>query len=391
MAAGVSALVGAILAVLIAGSCSGAAVATTAPVYSATGVCVAGTPEFAFSFTGFPVGQTTAVSLYLYDGPETTGTQIANVGSTGIETVLWNPRSSDFGPGSHVIAAHIGSSGISALNLTPVPNWPITNSYNVTLPHCGSGTPSFVGLASTPDSGGYWQTTSDGQVLAFGDARWFGSMSGTPLNHPIIGIAATPDGGGYWLVASDGGVFAFGDAQFHGSAGGIRLNKPVVGIAATGDGDGYYLVASDGGVFAYGDGVFQGSTGSLVLNKPVVGMALDQTSGGYWLVASDGGVFSFGASFHGSTGGLALNGPVVAMESESDAGYRLVASDGGVFPFGSDTFVGSRGSTSVPSPIVGLTATNNDAAYTMLGADGTIYTFGNAGDYGTVAGSPGLQ
>ena len=134
------------------------------------------------SFTGFPVGQTTAVSLYLYDGPETTGTQIANVGSTGIETVLWNPRSSDFGPGSHVIAAHIGSSGISALNLTPVPNWPITNSYNVTLPHCGSGTPSFVGLASTPDSGGYWQTTSDGQVLAFGDARWFGSMSGTPLN-----------------------------------------------------------------------------------------------------------------------------------------------------------------------------------------------------------------
>ena len=99
LAAGVSALVGAILAVLIAGSCSGAAVATTAPVYSATGVCVAGTPEFAFSFTGFPVGQTTAVSLYLYDGPETTGTQIANVGSTGIETVLWNPRSSDFGPG----------------------------------------------------------------------------------------------------------------------------------------------------------------------------------------------------------------------------------------------------------------------------------------------------
>ena len=30
---------------------------TTSPAYSATGVCVAGVPEFAFSFTGFPVGK----------------------------------------------------------------------------------------------------------------------------------------------------------------------------------------------------------------------------------------------------------------------------------------------------------------------------------------------
>ncbi|MGO8860488.1 MAG: L,D-transpeptidase family protein [Acidimicrobiales bacterium] len=34
-----------------------------------------------------------------------------------------------------------------------------------------------------------------------------------------VGLAATPDGGGYWLVASDGGVFSFGDARFFGSAG----------------------------------------------------------------------------------------------------------------------------------------------------------------------------
>ena len=35
---------------------------------------------------------------------------------------------------------------------------------------------------------------------------------GTPLNKPIVGMAATPDGGGYWLVGSDGGIFAYGDA-----------------------------------------------------------------------------------------------------------------------------------------------------------------------------------
>ncbi len=42
----------------------------------------------------------------------------------------------------------------------------------------------------------------------------------------------TADGEGYWLVARDGGIFAFGDAGFFGSAGGLPLNRPVVGMAA---------------------------------------------------------------------------------------------------------------------------------------------------------------
>jgi len=44
-------------------------------------------------------------------------------------------------------------------------------------------------------------------------------------------MAATPDGGGYWEVASDGGLFAFGDATFYGSMGGRPLNEPVAGGA----------------------------------------------------------------------------------------------------------------------------------------------------------------
>ena len=109
------------------------------------------------------------------------------------------------------------------------------------------------------------------------------------LNKPIVGMAATPDGGGYWLVASDGGIFSFGDARFYGSTGNLVLNKPIVGMAATPDGGGYWLVASDGGVFTFGDARFYGSTGNLVLNKPIVGMAPTPDGGGYWLVASDGG------------------------------------------------------------------------------------------------------
>ncbi|MDA8275332.1 MAG: hypothetical protein M0029_08125 [Actinomycetota bacterium] len=80
---------------------------------------------------------------------------------------------------------------------------------------------------------GYHEVASDGGIFAFGDAQFYGSMGGHPLNAPIVGIATTPDGQGYWEVASDGGIFAFGDAQFYGSMGGHPLNAPIVGIATT--------------------------------------------------------------------------------------------------------------------------------------------------------------
>ncbi len=133
-----------------------------------------------------------------------------------------------------------------------------------------------VGIATAPTRGGlgYWLVAADGGIFSFGDADFYGSMGGQPLNKPIVGIAATPDGGGYWLVASDGGIFSFGDANFYGSMGGQPLNKPIVGIAATSDGNGYWEVASDGGIFNYGDAGFSGSTGGEPLNAPIAGMAV---------------------------------------------------------------------------------------------------------------------
>ncbi len=213
-----------------------------------------------------------------------------------------------------------------------------------------------VGMATTPDSEGYWLVASDGGIFTFGDAGFYGSEGNQHLNQPIVGMAATPDGKGYWLAASDGGIFTFGDAGFYGSKGGEPLNKPIVGMAATPDGQGYWLVASDGGIFTFGDAGFYGSKGGEPLNKPIVGMAATPDGQGYWLVASDGGIFTFGdAPYLGSEGGKPLNKPIVGMAATPDGqGYWLVASDGGVFTFGDAGFYASEGGVTLNKPVVGI-------------------------------------
>ena len=238
-----------------------------------------------------------------------------------------------------------------------------------------------VGMAPTPDAGGYWLVGADGGVFSFGDAQFFGSTGSIHLNRPVVGMAPTPDGGGYWLVASDGGIFSFGDAQFFGSTGGIHLNQPIVGMAPTPDGRGYWLVASDGGVFSFGDAQFYGSTGGIHLNQPIVGMAPTFDGGGYSLVASDGGIFSFGdAQFYGSTGGIHLNQPIVGMALTPDGrGYWLVASDGGIFSFGNAQFFGSDASAGTGVPIIGMQSSETGLGYSLIGQHGQIYPFGDAG------------
>lgn len=243
---------------------------------------------------------------------------------------------------------------------------------------------NIVGMASTPDGGGYWLVSATGAVLSFGDARSYGSMAGHALNAPIVGMAATPDGNGYWLLGQDGGVFSFGDASFYGSTGNIHLNQPVVGMATTPDGKGYWFVAADGGVFSYGDAPFYGSTGNLHLNKPVVGMAPTADGRGYYLDASDGGIFTFGdARFQGSMGGTRLNQPVVGMDIDrATGGYWLVAGDGGIFSFNAPYF-GSTGNIRLEQPIVGIAAAPNGGGYRFVARDGGIFDFGNAQFYGS--------
>jgi len=229
----------------------------------------------------------------------------------------------------------------------------------------------------------------DGGVFTYGTAQFAGSMGGQRLNAPVVGVAATPDGGGYWLVAADGGVFNFGDARFYGSMGGQHLNAPIVGMASTPDGQGYWLVAADGGIFNFGDAEFAGSMGGRPLNAPVVGMSAAD-AGGYWLVASDGGVFNFGdAAFDGSMGGQHLNDPVAGIAgTPNGGGYWLVGSDGGIFNYGNAGFFGSEpGQGIVGQPaIVGISGTPSGAGYWLVGSNGAGYSYGDATYLGAPSG-----
>ncbi len=235
-------------------------------------------------------------------------------------------------------------------------------------------------IAPAANGNGYWLTNLWGRVSPHGSAMWYQDMQ-----HPyqfgvnggrVVSTVATIDRKGYWLAAQDGGVFGFGDATFYGSMGGQPLNAPIVGMAATADSKGYWLVASDGGIFAFGDATFYGSMGGRPLNAAIVGIATDTATGGYWMVAADGGIFSFNAPFHGSMGGHPLNQPVASVAATPDSGgYWLVASDGGIFAFGDASFYGSMGGRPLNAPIVGIATDAATGGYWMVAADGGIFSF----------------
>jgi hypothetical protein len=210
----------------------------------------------------------------------------------------------------------------------------------------GGLSPSDTGATTAlqpPLADSYWLAAADGGVFSFGSAGFYGSLSGTHLNAPIVGMAAAPGGGGYWLVAADGGVFAFGDAGFYGSMAGKPLNAPVVGITPTAVGTGYTLAAADGGIFAFGDAGFYGSfigsgIGISRSNRDVVAVAAEfdapPTSPGYTVLVNGGQTVSINQTFPPGTisvlvtklpsqdgSAVALSGPLVATSRGAVVGH----------------------------------------------------------------------
>ena len=244
---------------------------------------------------------------------------------------------------------------------------------------------------------GYWLTSSDGRVRAYGKAHFYGDLGGRMLSAPIVASARTPNGGGYWLAGADGSVFTFGNAKYHGSMGGHPLNSPIVGMAATPTGRGYILLGADGGIFTFGDARFYGSTGGMHLNARVLDLAMTKTGHGYWFVAGDGGVFSFGnAPFHGSTGSMKLSAPVMSMTAAANGrGDWMVAYDGGIFAFNvpfKGSMPGIRAlNNSAFVPTVRMRALPSGGGYYLLGSDGSVFSFGSAKFFGSAPGTPAVD
>ena len=137
------------------------------------------------------------------------------------------------------------------------------------------------------------------------------------LNQPIVGMAATPDGGGYWLVASDGGIFSYGDAHFYGSTG----DPPQPARRGHGGRAGRRVLARG---LRRRDLHLRHARSSAPWAAPPqrAHRRHGGAASGYWLAASDGGVFNFGIPFFGSMGGQPNANPIRAIAATPDGrGY----------------------------------------------------------------------
>ncbi|HET9730673.1 MAG TPA: S8 family serine peptidase, partial [Acidimicrobiia bacterium] len=238
---------------------------------------------------------------------------------------------------------------------------------------------------------GYWITTINGRVKAFGHAQWYGDMRYYSASAPTIASAPMSDGSGYWLVGIDGTVAHFGHARFFGDLHGRRV-VPIVAFAATPSNQGYMLVARNGHVFAFGDAQFYGSLG-FVPRSPIRSVQFTSTGLGYFITTADGSVYAFGdARGHDLSVQRSFGTGIMAMDAApDDGGYWLSHADGRVFAI-NETYMGTlrswvRKLLGVPyTPLVGLSALSTKNGYYILGLNGSVYAFGAAKNFGYLSG-----
>jgi hypothetical protein len=252
-------------------------------------------------------------------------------------------------------------------------------------PDAAAGTPvtaasqPVTGIASTSDSGGYWQVAADGSVYASGDAAGHGGLPPTVPSAPIVAMTRTPDNGGYWLAGADGGVFTYGNAGFYGSAGSLNLSAQIVAIVPTPNGAGYWLVGADGGVFTYGNAAYDGGLPGLEVSvDDVVGAT--RYGSGYCMLRANGWVYCFAPGHNGqlAPGGIqfSMAHPATAIAATPDGrGYWAVDQKGEVFTEGTAGYAGGLGSDTLNAPVTGIAAGATDSSYRLAGADGGIFTF----------------
>jgi cellulose synthase/poly-beta-1,6-N-acetylglucosamine synthase-like glycosyltransferase len=137
----------------------------------------------------------------------------------------------------------------------------VVTAASVTGPPTGAPAlaPPFVDVTGSP-AGGWLEVTAQGVVWAGGGANYFGDLTRRPGAQPInvsniVQVRPTLDGYGYWLVASDGSVYSFGDAPYFGSLSGLGTHaNDIVGLVPFSSGAGYEIVSAFEQIWTFGHG-----------------------------------------------------------------------------------------------------------------------------------------
>ena len=183
---------------------------------------------------------------------------------------------------------------------------------------------------------GLYQAGAFGELLTYGDARYYGDLSHVAIESPILAVAGTPSGEGYWMMEASGRMHPFGDAPDLGSPD-LPGAEYAIAVVPTPSGKGYWLASQTGGVYPMGDaGNFGSAAGTLAGDVEIVDLAATPTGKGYWLLDGGGGVRAFGdAAFYGSAASLPPRYPITGIASTSTGkGYWLIDALGGVFAYG---------------------------------------------------------
>ncbi len=134
---------------------------------------------------------------------------------------------------------------------------------------------SLVGIAPSPGGRGYWVVSSNGAIWGFGTAKRL-----IPLNLPLLvrsdhshitAIESAKVGMGFYVVLADGQVLSFGSAVNYGSLSNKNSRNPVVALVVAPGGKGYWLLTKEGQLTPFGSAANLTFAGGLQLNNGVIG------------------------------------------------------------------------------------------------------------------------
>lgn len=258
----------------------------------------------------------------------------------------------------------------------------------------GTGASSSSMLARTITGKGYWQLSSNGDVLPFGDATFGGQpKSYLPAAWSTVGIVARPrHHGAYWVLADSGAVYSHGGAEYFGGAnlpGGISQAMfdsgiRAVGMATTPTGNGYWILSSEGGVYAFGDAPYRGRVSYPAgTGEFATAIAQRQDGRGYWILSSKGGIASLPGNdqsdptpFHGNAIGLVgtqQRAAVALQATVTGNGYWIMSLDGGIVVRGGAAYHQNATGVIGNKTAVGFSVTPRQNGYWIMADDGSVY------------------